>query len=178
MADRIADHCARDMEGPPGVPPQIIDVRGAGVAMVRLSGPTSTVGCDALHITANGSVEGAGGGWRSGEAERLPAIGATEIAVIEGSMVGGGHLEVEGWSVLGRVGNGIVAVTIEPAGHPVVVATVRDGWFAAWWPGPPGTMDRGGRRSSRRSASWGSARSENRSRKRPSTTGSDHPGAP
>jgi hypothetical protein len=141
MAGRIVDRCARDMEGPPGVPPQFIDVRGAGVAMARLSGPNTAIGCDALQITANGGVEGAGGGWRSGEAEQLPGLGVTEIAAIQRSTVGGGHLEVQGWSVHGRVGNGIASVTVEPAGHPVVVATVQNGWFAAWWPARPDEID-------------------------------------
>jgi cell division septation protein DedD len=134
MAGRIADRCARDMEGQPGIPAQIIDVRGAGVAMARLSGPTSAIGCSALQITANGGIEGAGGGWRSNEAEVLPAIGLTEISAIERSTVDGGNLKVEGRSVLGRAGAGIVAVTVETAGLPVIVATVQNGWFAAWWP--------------------------------------------
>jgi hypothetical protein len=76
MAGRIADACSRDMEGPPGVPAQVIDVRGAGVAMARLSGPTTAIGCNALEITDDGHLTGAGGGWRAGQAEVLPAIGA------------------------------------------------------------------------------------------------------
>jgi hypothetical protein len=53
-------------------------------------------------------------------------------------MVDGGSLTVEGWSVVGRVGAGIASVTVEPVGHLVVVATVQNGWFAAWWPARPG----------------------------------------
>jgi hypothetical protein len=154
MAGRIAEACARDMESPRGVPSRIIDVRGAGVAIVRLSGPTSAIGCDALQITGNGDVQGAGGGWRSDQAEDLPGIGQTELAAIERSTVEGGDLKVAGWSVLGRAGPGIAAVTVEPDGHPVVVATVQNGWFAAWWParlvemqagrrGPPAIRIRG-----------------------------------
>jgi hypothetical protein len=137
-ADRVADGCARDMEGPPGLPVQIIDVRGGGVAMARLSGPNSSVGCHALQITAQGTVEGAGSGWSANPGEILPRLGMTEITVVERATVAGGALTVTGWSVVGEAGAGIASVTVEPAGGPVVVATVQNGWFAAWWPMRPG----------------------------------------
>ena len=143
LARRIAETCSHDMEGPPFVPAQIIDVRGAGVASVRLSGPTTTIGCDALQITRDGDIVGAGGGWRGNQPEALPAIGPTQIVVDQRGTIGGGSLTVEGWSVIGRVGDGIASVTVEPAGGPLVQATVQNGWFAAWWLGHP---DIGGNR--------------------------------
>jgi hypothetical protein len=39
-------------------------------------------------------------------------------------------------SVIGRAGVGIASVTVEWTGSPVVVATLQNGWFAAWWPAP------------------------------------------
>jgi hypothetical protein len=150
MAGRIAEACARDMAGPggapppAGVPPQVIDVRGAGVAIVRVSGPTAAMGCDALQITPTGDITGAGGGWSTGQAEVLPAIGATEFADVQRSTITGGDLRVTGWSVIGRAGAGIAAVTVSEAGGPVVVATLQNGWFAAWWPAPAAAVGNGG----------------------------------
>jgi hypothetical protein len=151
MADRIAEACARDMSvGPGAVPPpggvrpQVIDVRGAGVAIVRLSGPAAAMGCDALQITPTGAIMGAGGGWSTGQAEVLPAIGPTELADIQRSTITGGDLQVAGWSVVGRAGAGIAAVTVAEAGGPVVVATLQNGWFAAWWSAPAAAVRDGG----------------------------------
>lgn len=135
MADRIADTCSHDMEGPLNVPAQVIDVRGGGVAIVRLAGPTTTIGCDALRITAAGQIEGAGGGFRGDQAEQLPTIGNVELDQIERSTVEGGSLTITGYSVKGRAGPGIASVTIEPEGGQVVTATLTNGWFAGWWPG-------------------------------------------
>jgi hypothetical protein len=143
-ARRIGEACSRDMGGPPGVPLQLIDVRGAGVAVVRLSGPTTVISCDALQITETGDIIGAGGGMRMDEAEVLPAIGATEFADIQRSTIAGGDLRVTGWSVVGRAGAGIAAVTVSEAGGPVVVATLQNGWFAAWWPAPAAAVGNGG----------------------------------
>jgi hypothetical protein len=143
-ARRIGEACSRDMGGPPGVPLQLIDVRGAGVAIVRLSGPTAAIGCDALQITPTGDILGAGGGWSTDQAEVLPAIGPTELADIQRSTITGGDLRVAGWSVVGRTGAGIAAVTVAEAGGPVVVATLQNGWFAAWWPAPAAAVADGG----------------------------------
>lgn len=68
----------------------------------------------------------------------LPAIGGTEFGDVERSTIDGGRLTTTGWSVLGRIGAGIASVTVEPAGAPLVTATVQNGWFAAWWPTRPG----------------------------------------
>lgn len=145
MADRIADTCAHDMQGPANVPAQIIDVRGGGVAIARLSGPTVAIGCDALQITAAGNVDGAGGGWLSNEAEVLDPIGDAALENIERATIEGGALKIRGWSVNGRAGPAIAAVIIEPEGGPTVTATLENGRFAGWWPGRlPGLGNRPG----------------------------------
>jgi hypothetical protein len=91
--------------------------------------------CDSLQITPDGQVNGAGGGARIDGVERLPAIGISDLAVQDTTTVGGGDLQVEGWSVSGRFGAGIVAVTVEPQGQAAILATLENGWFGAWWPG-------------------------------------------
>lgn len=96
IATRVAAACSRDMEGPPMVPTQVIDVRGEGVAVVRLSGPTTAIGCDALQFTQAGDVTGAGGGWRAHQAEVLAPIWGSELIVLERGEIAGGSLTVHG----------------------------------------------------------------------------------
>ncbi len=136
MRRRIEQACGRDMEIP-GTPAVFVDVRGAGVAIVRLSGPRAG-GCDALHIQQDGSVIGAGGGWNQGQPEQLAAIPADRLEVTQQSTVNGGDLKVEGWSILGRAGAGIASVVVEPIGQPPVTASLENGWFGAWWPAAAG----------------------------------------
>jgi hypothetical protein len=142
MRRAIEAACGRDMEVR-GTPAVFMDVRGEGVAIVRLSGARSA-GCDAMHIQADGSVIGAGGGWSQDGPERLAAIGADAFADIQRSRVEGGNLTATGSSVLGRAGAGIASVVIEPLGQPQVVASLQNGWFGAWWPAPAGAFAGGG----------------------------------
>ena len=48
--------------------------------------------------------------------------------------IGGGDLRVQGFSVVGRAGDAIASVVIEPEGVPAILATLENGWFAGWWP--------------------------------------------
>jgi hypothetical protein len=135
MRAQIEQVCRRDIEFPAGSFAAIIDVRGAGVATVRMTG-RQFGSCDALHIAANGAVNGAGGGTRAERGEQLAPLAPTEIAGLEQQRVEGGELRISGSSVYGRIGPDVVAVTVVPRGQPAVIATVANGWFAAWWPVP------------------------------------------
>ena len=136
MRATIADRCQQDMGGGGKAPmrPVLMDVRGGGVAIVRLSGPGGAIGCDAIHILPDGSATGAGGGWSTDQVEPLPAIGLNDLDNLELGQVMGGNLSVEGWSVRGRAGPAVASVKVEAPGVPVVTATLQDGWFGAWWP--------------------------------------------
>ena len=133
LRSRVEDMCRRDMERGPENAAALVDVRGASVAVVRMVGKGAGM-CDALEITGDGQITGAGGGWTAGDVEQLPPIGATELADAQVGSVGGGNLKVQGWSVIGRAGRGIASVEIEPAGAPAILATLENGWFAGWWP--------------------------------------------
>lgn len=133
LRSRVEQVCRTDMERRPGSVAALVDVRGAGVAVVRMVGPGAGM-CDSLQIGAGGDVAGAGGGWTAGDVERLPAIGLTELADAQYSSIGGGNLKVQGWSVIGRAGPEVASVIIEPDGVPPIVATVENGFFAGWWP--------------------------------------------
>jgi hypothetical protein len=104
-------------------------------------GPSAGM-CDSLLISDIGNVWGAGGGWTAGDAEFLPAIGPAELADARYGSIGGGDLKVQGYSVVGRAGADIAAVTIEPEGVPPILATLENGWFAGWWPSivPPNEL--------------------------------------
>ncbi len=125
--------CRRDMERLPASVTAVMDARGEGVVTVRMTGVSAGT-CDALQIANNGQVMGAGGGSRMEGVEELPALGAAAFGQVETGQVGGGALTVTGWSVFGRVGVAITSVVVEPQIHPVVQASIEDGWFSAWWP--------------------------------------------
>ena len=133
LRSTVEQTCRRDMERGPGNVAAVVDVRGAGVAVVRMTGQGAGT-CDALEITVAGQINGAGGGWTAGGVEQLAPINATELTDAQVGSVGGGSLKVQGWSVIGRAGPAITSVEIEPAGVPPILATTEDGWFAGWWP--------------------------------------------
>lgn len=137
MWGRVEQTCRRDIEMPPGGVVAVVDARGAGVVTVRMTGDHAG-SCDSLAITADGRVAGAGSGWRADGPERFAVLGAAELAGIETAMVGGGILQASGWSVYGRSGASIASVVVEPRNHPAVIASLRNGWFSAWWPQLPG----------------------------------------
>jgi hypothetical protein len=130
---RVEDLCRRDMERRPGSRAAIMDARGASVVTVRMSGPGAG-SCDALEVSRNGAVAGAGGGWTQDGVEILAPLDAMDLGDFEVQMVGGGELKVRGWSVYGRVGAAIASVVVETAGQPLILASIASGWFAAWWP--------------------------------------------
>ncbi len=140
LRSRIAETCARDMEMGPGATALLIDVRGAGVATLRMSRGS----CDALKIDPDGSIHGAGGGASGMEQGR--ALANDALGQVEQHMVIGGDLTVEGWSAIGRVGPDISLVVVQPVDHVAVVATLENGWFGAWWPARPFEPPRDGRR--------------------------------
>lgn len=133
LREFIATTCIRDMERKPGSILGVIDTRGLGVAVVRMTGQSAGT-CDALQITDGGQVMGAGGGWTQDGIEQLQAIGDTEIQDVQVGQVGGGELKTQGWSVMGRAGPAIASVVVETPNQPQILATLENGWFAAWWP--------------------------------------------
>jgi hypothetical protein len=124
------------MDVAPGPALATIDARGGTVVIVRVWGVDMNV-CNALQVLPSGELMGAGSGksdWPLPPAvEHEAAIDEVEVAAIEG-----GELKVRGWSVQGRVGPAIKLVVVRPARGPVVMATLENGWFAAWWPVPLG----------------------------------------
>ena len=87
--------CRTDMDRGPGSVAALVDVRGGAVAVVRMVGQGAGM-CDALEITAAGTINGAGGGWVGNGVEQLAPIGATELAEAQVGSVGGGDLKVAG----------------------------------------------------------------------------------
>ena len=138
---RAEDACRLEIQLPPGTTAILVDGRGAGVLTVRMTGQTAGL-CSALQILGDGTVVGAGGGWSSGGPEQIVPAPGRKLVGAERQEVGGGDLKTSGWSVMGQAGFGIAAVTVDPqGGHPVVQATLMNGWFAAWWPALPGEGD-------------------------------------
>lgn len=108
--------------------------RGDHVALLyRTENPDTSVSCLARNLegsTRVGDIETAAGG-SSGPSENAPPRGFTEGAT-GGGEVGG----KPGFSITdGAVGDEVTGVTIH-AGTFTVEATVQNGRYAAWWPGP------------------------------------------
>jgi hypothetical protein len=83
----VEDACRRDVQEP-RAGRGIVDARGRGVATVRLTGPV-VAKCDALIITPEGEVEGAGGGTGGFKDPAAPQDGV-HIGFIEGGLIMGG----------------------------------------------------------------------------------------
>lgn len=133
---RIEAACLQDMRAPQGNRATVIDVRGGRVATLRFFG-MSSVDCNAIEIRADGTLMGAGAGVSGGPEPARQAEGGN-IGRVEPLTVFGGTLDVQGWGVRGPVGPEIARVEISAQDVPTVVATLENGWFAAWWPARPG----------------------------------------
>ena len=134
LRNRIELACRRLIGPLPGSIVAVMDARGAGVVIVRMTGRTPGT-CPALEITGEGTVNSTGGGWRNDDGpDRLKALGDAELADIVRGAVDRGRPQVEGFSVIGRAGAGISSVVVEPPGQQSVQTTLDGGWFAGWWP--------------------------------------------
>ena len=136
MWSTIEGVCRRDIEFPAGAHALHIEVRGGGVAIVRMTGAQSgTLRRAPDHARRPRQRR------RRRPAQRgLRALGGPawqSLGPIQQQTVEGGDLKVTGWSVNGPVGAGIQTVIVQPLGQPQIVATVMNGWFSAWWPVQP-----------------------------------------
>ena len=113
---------------------RLVDHRGAWT-MVYLGGgvqPGYEVIC-LNEYDSHGAIRDGGGTARSG-GPGLSAVASNTIAPITG--VGFGTQSGATWCVAGQVGSDVVSVVINTIEHGPVEATIQNGYFAAWWPGP------------------------------------------
>jgi len=106
--------------------------RGDYVALLyRWDNPDMSIPCLARNSVGSTDVDdiGMAAGGSSGPALKAPAMGYTQGAIAQ--FAGSQTASVTD----GAVGDGVVGVTIH-AGSLTVEATVHNGRYAAWWPGP------------------------------------------
>jgi len=116
----------------------VADARGGGVLQLAFVAANGD-GFECLNmpilptgdVARSGTMTGRGGGGPIG-----PSAPFGMEALGGGSTTGGGNQPIDA-TVVGRVGPGIAQVQIEVAGQPRIIATIWNGWFAAWWPGSP-----------------------------------------
>jgi len=113
---------------------RLVDRRGAWT-MVYLAGgvqPGYEVICLNEYDT-HGAVLNGGGTAGSGGPGLAP-VAPNTVAPITG--VGFSTQSGATWCVAGQVGSDVVSVVINTIEHGPVEATIQNGYFAAWWPGP------------------------------------------
>ena len=108
--------------------------RGDHVALLyRTENPDTSASCLARNLEGSSRVSNieTGAGGSSGPAEEATPRGFTEGAIGESPVGGNQILSITD----GAVGDKVMGVTIH-AGAFTVEATVKNGRYAAWWPGP------------------------------------------
>jgi hypothetical protein len=139
--DAVASACKRQVDSyftewgnhPDKAKLVLAERRGEHVALLyRTENPDTSASCLARNPEGSSRVTNieTGSGGSSGPAEKAPPKGFTEGAIGE-SPVGNQIFSITD----GAVGDEVKGVTIH-AGAFTVEATVQNGRYAAWWPGP------------------------------------------
>jgi hypothetical protein len=113
---------------------RLVDHRGAWT-MVYLGGgvqPGYEVIC-LNEYDSHGAILNGGGTAQSG-GPGLSPVASNTVAPITG--VGFSTQSGATWCVAGQVGSDVVSVVINTIEHGPVEATIQNGYFGAWWPGP------------------------------------------
>jgi len=84
---------------------------------------------------AGGANTGGGGGGDAVSYDEPAVVLAPNTAEVT-SMGGSSTSTGSTWASVGRVGSDVASVVINTIEQGPVTATVHDGYFAAWWPGP------------------------------------------
>jgi hypothetical protein len=100
--------------------PILTDTRGPYTAAIYANGSTCVAG-DGIKIAAS----------RGGAATSTVPAGTVELSGLGESDSDGHALTM----VDGRIGAGVTGVTITRSDGSSVQATVKNGWYLAWWPG-------------------------------------------
>lgn len=130
QAKQCATGWGADWETPPTAADIVLAERRGDATLVLVKmDSTALTSCFVLD-----PAEGAAGADLLDTASPAPAAGrvrTVSMGAVEGS---------EGWysSVIGRAGAGVEKVEIELPDGTEVRASLRDGWWAAWWPGHEG----------------------------------------
>ncbi len=126
--------CRAFPDFPPGQELVLVDARGRGRLQAQYAGPNSTAECtNDLVIHPDGSVTGGLSSVGGGGAAQPPA---GRIVVRSNSGTGTNNDEPNPYTVIGgRVGPDALRVVVDVRGIGPVTATLRDGWYMAWWSG-------------------------------------------
>ena len=127
----VIDVACRGEDGfPQGVELQVVDARGMGLIQAyydRADGFTRT--CNDMTVTFDGVIEQ---GWGTGSdaGEPMPVLDPSEIAAFHHTALGdtphtASHLG-------GIAGSSIARVELHRTGEAPIVASLGNGWFAAW----------------------------------------------
>jgi len=90
---------------------------------------------DSAAAASGGANTGGGSGGSARSYDGPAAVLAPNTAEVTDSGYSGNAAGTT-WSSIGRVGSDVASVVINTVEQGPVTATIHDGYFAAWWPGP------------------------------------------
>ena len=114
---------------------RLVDRRGAWTMVYLGGGVLPDYGVICLNeYDSHGALLAGGGGGASSGGPGIAPVASDTVTIFSG----GGFTTQSGvtWSVAGQVGSDVVSVVINTIEHGPVEATIQNGYFAAWWPGP------------------------------------------
>jgi hypothetical protein len=120
---------------------RLVDRRGAWTLVSLSGGATPSYQATCLYeFDSHGAIRSAGGSGGSGGPGPEP-VAPNSVNPSGGSF---GNANGTTYYVTGPVGSDVVSVVINTIEQGPVKATVRGGYFGAWWPGPAWEMPKNG----------------------------------
>ena len=132
----IDRECRGSMAPFPAVRLVVADARGDGVVQAQFAGPAGEAFCMDMTIDRTTGRVAAVGGGSVGTGTSAVQLGPQAIESHSGMGTGGPGDAIVRQTTSGRVGNGVAAVVIQMPGKPPIRASLANGWYLAWWPGP------------------------------------------
>lgn len=134
QSSAVARQCQRWVKDPPiqATTQVVLSERRGDIGLALLTGPNGLLVPCELSLDAPGEAKGGLSEFylpRTPQADQILSDGGSGFAEDDGEPI----FRV----VSGRVGADVTGVVVHTEEQGDVIASVKDGYFTAWWPGPP-----------------------------------------